>query len=94
MSYLMPVALLGAVVGACEMADGPQAPLVRSAASGRWSEATTWEGGKVPGSGARVQIRTGHVVTFDIKTDGAIRSIHVAGTLRFDPSATPGWTSG
>ena len=25
------------------------------------------------------------MVTFDFKTDGAIRSIHVAGTLRFDP---------
>jgi G8 domain len=85
MSCLMPVALLSAVVAACEMADGPQVPLLRSAANGRWSEAATWEGGRVPGSGARVQIRTGHVVTFDIKTDRAIRSIHVAGTLRFDP---------
>jgi hypothetical protein len=85
MTYLMPAALLGAVLGACEMADSPQASLVRSAASGRWSEPTTWQGGAVPGNGARVQIVTGHVVTFDIKTVGAIRSIHVAGTLRFDP---------
>ncbi|AMV25711.1 G8 domain protein [Gemmata sp. SH-PL17] len=57
--------------------------LVRSAASGAWSDGKTWEGGKVPGAGARVQIRTGHTVTFDVKADAVIRSIHVAGTLTF-----------
>jgi hypothetical protein len=30
-------------------------------------------------------VRAGHVVVFDIETKGPIRSIHVAGTLRFDP---------
>ena len=30
-------------------------------------------------------MRAGHVVTYDIKTSAPIRSIHVAGTLRFDP---------
>ncbi len=34
---------------------------------------------------ARVQVRTGHIVTYDIESDAVIRSIHVAGTLRFDP---------
>ena len=53
--------------------------LIRSAAGGPWSQPATWEGGKVPGAGVRVQIRTGHVVTFDARTEGAIRSIHVAG---------------
>ncbi len=33
----------------------------------------------------RVQVRAGHVVTYDVKTTEPIRSIHVAGTLRFDP---------
>ncbi|MBP3953751.1 G8 domain-containing protein [Gemmata sp. G18] len=61
----------------------PAAPLVRTAASGAWSDGKTWEGGKVPGAGARVQIRTGHAVTFDVKADAVIRSIHVAGTLTF-----------
>src|SRR5262249_8833285 len=60
-------------------------PLVRTAASGPWSAPATWEGGKVPGAGARVQIRTGHTVTYDLKSDRVIRSIHVAGTLRFPP---------
>ncbi len=58
-------------------------PVLRSARSGRWSAATTWEGGKVPAVGARVQIRTGHRVEYDVKSDGVIRSIHVAGTLSF-----------
>jgi len=59
--------------------------LVRSTGSGRWSEPAIWEGGRVPGAGSRVQVRAGHVIIYDIRTDGAIRSIHVAGTLRFDP---------
>ena len=65
---------------------GTTAPaLTRSAESGRWSEPTTWEGGRVPGAGARVQVRAGHTVTYDADSDQPIRSIHVAGTLRFDP---------
>lgn len=61
----------------------PAGPLVRSAASGAWSEAKTWEGGTVPAAGMRVQIRTGHAVSYDAKSDVVIRSIHVAGTLTF-----------
>src|SRR5262249_20633558 len=53
------------------------------AQSGPWSAATTWEGGKVPAAGARVQVRTGHTVSYDLKSDQVIRSIHVAGTLSF-----------
>ena len=59
--------------------------LVRSAQSGPWSAPATWEGGKVPAAGSRVQIRTGHAVTYDVQSDQAIRSIHVAGTLTFAP---------
>ncbi len=77
--------LLGALL-ICGQGHRPDpSPLVRSASSGRWSEATTWEAGTVPGPGARVQVRTGHVVTYDARTERPIRSIHVAGTLRFDP---------
>jgi hypothetical protein len=57
--------------------------LVRSARSGSWSAPTTWEGGQVPTTGARIQIRTGHTVIYDVQADRAIRSIHVAGTLSF-----------
>src|SRR5262245_2941451 len=62
----------------------PPAPaLIRSARSGPWSAARTWEGGKVPGAGARVQVRAGHTVTYDVKSTEVLRSIHVAGTLTF-----------
>jgi hypothetical protein len=60
-------------------------PLVQSARNGLWSNRDTWEGGKVPPAGSRVQVRTGHSVTYDLKSDHVIRSIHVAGTLRFPP---------
>ena len=60
-------------------------PLIRSARTGRWSDRATWEAGRAPGPLARVQVRTGHVVTYDTMTTDPIRSIHVAGTLRFDP---------
>src|SRR5262245_30694566 len=56
-------------------------PIVRSARSGPWSAPATWEGGKVPTAGARVLIRTGHRVVYDVRSDRALRSIHVAGTL-------------
>src|SRR5262245_46631594 len=59
------------------------ADLIRSAKSGAWSAPATWEGGKVPAAGARVQIQEGHTVTYDLKSDAVIRSIHVAGILAF-----------
>ena len=78
-----PVLLL-ATFGMFMTADLSPA-LVRSACNGRWSDPATWEEGRVPGTGARVQIRTGHTVVYDLVGDSPIRSIHVAGTLRFDP---------
>jgi hypothetical protein len=75
---------LAAMLLSCRpaLAEKP-ATIIRSARSGRWSAATTWEGGKVPTAGARVQIRSGHRVEYDVKSDQVIRSIHVAGTLTF-----------
>jgi hypothetical protein len=58
-------------------------PVVRSARSGPWSAPATWEKGQRPTAGARVQIRPGHTVTYDLKSEQVIRSIHVAGTLTF-----------
>src|SRR5262245_35578453 len=59
--------------------SGP--PLIRSARSGPWSAPATWDGGKVPATGSRVQVRQGHTVAYDLKSDRVIRSIHVAGVL-------------
>lgn len=62
---------------------GAEPALIRSAQSGPWSKPTTWEGGKVPGASARVQVRQGHTVTYDVKSEQVIRLLHVAGTLSF-----------
>ncbi|MBI4601706.1 MAG: G8 domain-containing protein [Planctomycetes bacterium] len=55
----------------------------RTARSGSWSDAATWEGGRVPRAGDRVQVRPGHRVTYDVLSDGAFRMVHVAGVLTF-----------
>ncbi len=64
-------------------AASPQADLIRSAKSGPWSDPATWTGGRVPGAGAKVQVRPGHTVTYDVDSDQAIRTVHVGGTLAF-----------
>src|SRR6186713_1167696 len=56
---------------------------VRSARSGKWSNASTWADQRVPRSGDNVQIRPGHVVIYDANSDEAVRVLHVAGTLTF-----------
>src|SRR3954469_24632512 len=57
--------------------------VIRSAKSGPWSTAATWKGGQVPAAGAKVLIRPGHTVTYDIASDAAIRTVQIGGTLRF-----------
>lgn len=59
------------------------APVIASAHSGAWSSPGTWRGGVVPGAGARVIIRPGHAVRYDVRSDQAVRSIHIAGKLSF-----------
>lgn len=58
-------------------------PVIRSAQSGPWSATATWEGGKVPGTGARVLVREGHKIVYDLKSEQVLRAINVAGTLSF-----------
>ena len=58
----------------------------RTAKSGNWSDPATWENNKPPAAGQRVQVRAGHVVTYDVTPDKctfALRMVHVAGTLSF-----------
>src|SRR5690242_8925720 len=75
---LMTLAVLAGPGHAAEPAR-----LIRSARSGAWSSAATWQGGKVPGPGARVQVRPGHTVRYDVNSTAVLRSVHVAGTLTF-----------
>jgi len=55
----------------------------RTAHSGKWSDAQTWEGARKPQAGDFVQVRAGHVVTYDVNSSDALRMLHVAGTLTF-----------
>jgi G8 domain len=64
-----------------QAADGPA--VIRSAKSGPWSAGATWEGGQVPGAGARVLVVSGHTVTYDVSSDAVIRAINISGTLAF-----------
>jgi hypothetical protein len=71
----------------CAAADDKPAEVavIRSARSGAWSEAATWDGGKVPAAGTKVQVRLGHVITYDVQAPEylVIRSLHIAGTVTF-----------
>jgi len=70
-------------VPALLLADAPALPLLRSMRSGPWSASATWEKGRVPATGDRVQIRAGHRVVYDVRSERVLRSLHVAGTLTF-----------
>jgi RNA polymerase sigma factor (sigma-70 family) len=91
-AILLLLVLAGAGVGAAafgllgdqdDAAKNALPPVIRSAQSGAWSAAATWEGGKVPGAGARVMVRDGHRVVYDVKSDQVIRSLNIAGILTF-----------
>ncbi len=58
-------------------------PVIRSTRSGLWSAPATWDGGQVPGAGARVLIRPGQRIVYDVKSPHVIRAINIAGTLSF-----------
>jgi len=80
MSRLLSLLIVLALTAPALAAD-----VIRTAQSGPWSAAATWENGTVPGEGARVLIRAGHEVTYDVKSDAKIRFVHIAGTLSFAP---------
>jgi formylglycine-generating enzyme required for sulfatase activity len=57
--------------------------VIRSAKSGPWSDAQTWEGGKLPAVGNSVLVREGHKIIYDRSSDQAIRALFIAGQLSF-----------
>src|SRR5438128_10775035 len=71
------------VYGCGYLATAQGEEIINSARSGPWSAAATWEGGRVPDAGARVLIKTGHAVTYDVKSDKVIRGITISGSLAF-----------
>ncbi|MCI0704189.1 MAG: G8 domain-containing protein, partial [Planctomycetia bacterium] len=58
-------------------------PIIRSAKSGSWADAATWEGKAVPGAGSRVLIREGHRIVYDAKSEVVIRGLSISGSLVF-----------
>ncbi len=91
MFVLLAMSSLTVVTLAEDRADAtglklPRAGLIKSKASGPWSSPDTWEGGKVPAAGNQVLIRKGDQVVYDVASDEVIRSLHVSGTLSFDPN--------
>ena len=83
--FLCAALTITAFAAALPTSAAVEAPLIRSAHSGSWSAAETWEGGKVPGAGARVQVRQGHVVVYDRTSAEAVRAVYIAGVLTFAP---------
>ena len=77
------VAAVALIALAAGDATAAEPPVVRTAKSGRWSDPATWEGGRTPPAGAKVLVRTGHAIVYDVHSDRLVRSLHVSGTLSF-----------
>ncbi len=88
------ICMIGLVIlgwsGAAYAAGAPKAVAekgvsftLHSSRNGNWSDIGTWKEGRLPAAGDNVQIRAGDQVVYDVSSDAAIRTIHVAGTLRF-----------
>src|SRR5262245_64558108 len=64
--------LLASLLASKQLIAG-EPPVIRTARSGAWSAADTWEGKTVPGAGSRVLIRAGHRVDYDVSSNVVIR---------------------
>lgn len=59
----------------------------RATSDGEWNERGTWEGGTIPSAGAVVVIDENVTVTVSHRVDERLQSVHVNGTLAFDPQS-------
>ena len=82
MKLLLPI-VCALLLTSATLAAEPVVFQARTAHSGKWSDAETWEGGHQPRAGEFVQVRAGHVVTYDVDSGAALRMVHVAGRLVF-----------
>jgi hypothetical protein len=58
---------------------------VHTLRNGKWTDASIWSSGKVPGQGDAVLITTQVNVTYDLVSTIALRCVDVEGVLRFNP---------
>lgn len=79
----IPALLCMCMFATAKSAAEPVVFNARTAQSGNWSDAKTWKDGRKPQAGDIVQVRSGHVVTYDVDSNDALRMVHVAGTLTF-----------
>ncbi|MEL7350910.1 MAG: LamG-like jellyroll fold domain-containing protein [Cyanobacteria bacterium J06560_5] len=72
--------------GALEALIGKTKPTHVAVRSGKWSEASTWKNGRIPGNNANVLIEKGLTVTYDQVSDARLKTIANRGTLNFPPN--------
>jgi G8 domain len=59
---------------------------VVAAASGNWSDAGTWQGGRLPRDGDNVRIPQGITVSVNDRASAALANVYVEGALAFSPT--------
>jgi hypothetical protein len=59
---------------------------VAAAASGNWSDAGTWQGGRLPRDGDNVRIPQGITVSVNDRASAALANVYVEGALAFSPT--------
>jgi hypothetical protein len=62
--------------------DTPR-PVIRSTASGAWSDRAIWDNNRLPEGGDTVLIREGHRVEYDVESDAVLRAVFISGSLSF-----------
>jgi hypothetical protein len=72
---ILAASAVASLIGTATFAAEPVTFNARSAQSGLWSDAQTWEKGRTPQAGDLVQVRTGHTVTYDVDSNAAIRMV-------------------
>ncbi len=78
--HMKTVMVLALVIGNALCAS---AEMIRSKASGAWSEPKIWSSNRVPKGGDNVHIAPGHRVVYDVESPEVMTKIHVEGALIF-----------
>ncbi|WP_206536530.1 G8 domain-containing protein [Halococcus saccharolyticus] len=66
--------------------QGPMDGMYRAVQNGQWDDPSVWADGAVPDDDARVLIERGVIVTVAHQGTARLKTVHVDGTLTFDPT--------